>query len=378
MNWTAQREDLARLKSDDRLRHVVPAKGIDFSSNDYLGLAGSRALNRAAQEALERGVATGSGGSRLLRGNCPEHEALEEKAAQFFGSEAALFMPSGFAANTALLATLPQSADRIFYDKLAHASVHEGLKLARAASEAVAHNDPQAMDDGIARWRKAGGVGTPWIVAESLYSMDGDFAPLEALREVAGLHDAMLVIDEAHATGVFGNQGQGLVSQSANRDERSDSIITLHTCGKALGCEGALLCGPKLMRDHMINRARGFIFSTAPSPLMAAIVASALDIVADADDERAELNRRIVKAAEHFAELGAQCHGSPIIPLICGDNASALQLAEAVQEAGFDVRAIRPPTVPQGSSRLRIVLTLNATQDDLAGLAQVLHRTKKA
>lgn len=368
MSLRAQGLNLAALAARGRLRALAPIKGVDFASNDYLGLAASGRLTEAARDALDCGVAVGSGASRLLRGNHPEHEALEAEAAAFFGSEAALFFPTGYTANSALLSTLPQRGDCIFADELVHASMHEGLRLARAVHRLVPHNSPQALDEAIAAWRQCGGSGQAWIAVESLYSMDGDLAPLAQLQDIAYKHDALLVVDEAHATGVFGPGGRGLVADLPDRD----NVITLHTFGKALGCEGALLCGPKTMREFLVNRARGFIFSTAPSPLMAEIARAALRICSEADDLRALLHARIDLAAQLLAPLGAQCKGSPILPLVLGEDRRAMEVAGKLQEAGFDVRGIRPPTVPEGTSRLRIVITLNAGEDDIAALARAL------
>jgi len=366
----AQAAHLGALATRSRLRVLSPRRGVDFASNDYLGLAEAPLLRDAATDALARGVPVGSGGSRLLRGNHPEHEALEAEAAAFFGAESALFLPTGFTANSALLATLPQRADRIFADGLIHASCHEGLRLTRATHELVPHNDAGAFDARITAWRRAGGTGTPYIVVESLYSMDGDFAPLADLAEAAARHDAMLVVDEAHATGVFGPSGRGMV---AGLPARPADVITLHTLGKGLGCEGALLCGPSVMREFLINRARGFIFSTAPSPLNAAIARAALCVCEAAGDRRADLITRMTTAREQLTALGAQCHGSPIMPLILGSDARTMAVAAKLQEAGFDVRGIRPPTVPPGTSRLRIVITLNAGIEDISDLADALH-----
>ncbi|MBU1255013.1 MAG: 8-amino-7-oxononanoate synthase [Alphaproteobacteria bacterium] len=363
-----QAADLERLAADGRARRLQPRRGIDFSSNDYLALAGSPRLSRAVGEAIARGVPVGSGGSRLLRGNHPEHEALEAEAAAFFGSEAALFFSTGFAANSALLATLPQPGDLILHDELIHASAHEGLRLARCGALAVAHNDADAFDQTIAGWRRTGGTGRPWIAVESLYSMDGTKTPLADLAAIAERHDAILLIDEAHATGVFGPDGRGL---AAALDGRPD-VVTLKTCGKALGCEGALLCGPRIVTDFLVNRGRGFIFSTAPSPLMASAVREALRILADEPDRRTRLAALIARAEHLLAPLGVRSTASPILPLVIGDPARTMALAEALQESGFDVRGIRPPTVPEGGSRLRISITLNTDEPDIAALAEAL------
>jgi 8-amino-7-oxononanoate synthase len=361
------RADLAGLAALDRLRVLGPRAGRDFASNDYLALAGAPRLAEAAARALDAGVAIGSGGSRLLRGNHAEHEALEAEAARFFGSEAALFFSTGFAANACLFATVPQRGDLIAYDSLSHASVHEGLRLARADHRPFAHNDAQAADDAIAAWRRDGGVGMPWIAVESLYSMDGDRAPLADLAAVARRHDAMLVIDEAHATGVFGRDGRGLTADLPPGDR-----ITLHTCGKALGCEGALVACPAVVRDFLVNRGRGFIFSTAPSPLMAAAVRAALAIIADEPGRRDRLHALVAHAGRALASCGVAPTGSQILPLVLGEDGRAMAVATRLQAAGFDVRGIRPPTVPAGTARLRLSLTLNVTEVDVDALAGAL------
>jgi 8-amino-7-oxononanoate synthase len=360
--------DLQRLDAASRRRRLMRRTGTDFSSNDYLALAGDPALAAAVAEAVARGVPAGSGGSRLLRGNHPEHEALETEAARFFGSESALWFATGYTANSAIVSTLPQRGDLVVYDELIHASVHEGLRLTRAEAVAVPHNDVDAFADAIAAWRARGGAGRIWIAVESLYSMDGDRASLAELAALADANDAVLVIDEAHATGVFGAGGRGLAAALEGRE----NVITLHTCGKALGCEGALVCAPAVVNDFLVNRGRGFIFSTAPSPLMAAAVRAALRIIETADDRRAKLAALIAHAERVLGPHGALLSGSQIMPVILGDDARTMRAAEAVQAAGFDVRGIRPPTVPAGTSRLRITLTLNATEDDVSALAAVL------
>ncbi len=349
---------LAALAARDRLRGLARRGGVDFASNDYLALAESAELTAAAQAALARGVPVGAGGSRLLRGNHPEHEALEEEAARFFGAESALFFSAGFAANAALLSTLPQRDDLIIYDALAHASAHEGMRLSRAPRMEAPHNDAGAIEDAIRVWREKGGAGRAWIVVESLYSMDGDKAPLADLATIAERCGAFLVVDEAHATGVYGVGGRGLAAAL----EGCDNVITLHTCGKALGVSGGLLCLPRLLRDVLINRCRPFIFATAPSPLVAACVRAALTLVEAADDKRAALASRVDLATRALNRIDLLASGSQILPVIVGSNARALALAARMQAHGFDIRAIRPPTVPEGSARLRIALTLNVSE----------------
>jgi 8-amino-7-oxononanoate synthase len=359
------RQVLDGLNARGRLRGLAPRAGADFTSNDYLALAESAVLREAAEAALARGVPPGAGGSRLLRGNHPEHEALEEEAAAFFGSETALYFPTGFAANAALSATLPRREDLIVYDALIHASFRDGLDPARIAAVEAPHNDTTAMEDAILRWRAAGGKGRVWIAAETLYSMDGDRAPLADLVVLAARHDAMLLLDEAHATGVYGEQGRGLAAPY----EGAANIVSLHTCGKGLGAAGALVCLPRLLRDFMVNRARGFIYSTAPSPLMAAVVRTALKHAADADSKRAELAVLVHHAGALMKQrLGMAPSGSQILPLIVGSDRRALELACAMQRRGYDIRAIRPPTVPEGTARLRISITRHATPAMLEAL----------
>jgi 8-amino-7-oxononanoate synthase len=358
---------LSDLKEKGAYRQLRPAAGSDFSSNDYLALADSARMRSAMVFALERGIPSGSGGSRLLRGNHPEHEALEADAARYFNAQRALFFGSGYAANTALLSTLPQRDDLVVYDALVHASAHDGMKLGRAPVTAFAHNDVDAAAAAIEKWRRAGGTGTPWLVVESLYSMEGDRAPLADLHALATRVDAFLLIDEAHATGLYGPGGRGLASEF----EGSDHVIALHTGGKALGAGGALVTGPAVLCDFLINRARPFIFATAAPPLVAVALREALRILEDEPERRTQL----MALAEHARQrlqtaLGLKLPDSHILPVIIGESEPALRIAAAVQAAGFDVRAIRPPTVPAGTSRLRLSITLHvneATVDALVG-----------
>jgi 8-amino-7-oxononanoate synthase len=352
---------LETLAARGRLRALNPARGLDFTSNDFLALAGSAVLREAASQALARGVPLGAGGSRLLRGNHPEHEALEEEAASFFGSETALYFPTGFAANAAIAATLPREGDLIVHDALIHASFRDGLDPSRIQAVSAPHNDTEAMEAIIKGWRAAGGKGRVWLAVETLYSMDGDAAPLPEMIALAARHDAMLLLDEAHATGVHGDQGRGLGALY----EGAPNIISLHTCGKGLGAAGALVCLPGLYRDFMVNRGRAFIYSTAPSPLMAAVVRAALKICAGAEQERAQLAALVRHAGEGLRKLGITPSGSQIQPVIIGEDARTVKLADALQARGHDIRAIRPPTVPEGTARLRIALTLHVTLDDL-------------
>lgn len=347
---------LAGLERKGRRRTLIAQDGVDFSSNDYLAFAGSTRLAAAITAAVQRGVPVGAGGSRLLRGNHPEHEALEEEAAAFFGAERVLYFGSGYAANAALFSTLPQRGDLIVHDALVHASAHEGIQASRATAVAAAHNDVEAFARAIEQWRSGGGTGHPWIAVESLYSMDGDRAPLAKLAELADRHEGFLVIDEAHATGVFGPSGRGFAADLENRS----NVIVLHTCGKALGVSGALLGASATLCDYLVNRARGFIYSTAPSPLMAAAVREALRMLTDEPQRRADFDAlRTFANAELTRKLGMEGSGTQILPVMIGDNGRAVRIAARMRAEGFDTRAIRPPTVPEGTARLRVAITLN-------------------
>lgn len=361
--------DLRDLAGKGRLRSLRGRAGIDFTSNDYLGLAESDELKRAAAEAVARGVPVGSGGSRLLRGNHDEHEALESEAASYFGAETALYFGGGYVANFTIFSTLPQQDDLVVHDELIHASVHEGMRRGRAEAASIPHNDVDAFDAAIVRWRAAGGKGRPWISVESLYSMDGDSPDIAGLLTVADRHDGMLVVDEAHATGVLGPQGRGLAAAFEGRD----NVITLHTCGKALGTVGGFILAPRTIRDFLVNRARPFIFATAPSPLVAAITRAALHI-SRTNPERRERLARLVRFAGD--ELYRRCNiapsGSQILPVIIGADRAAVAVAASLQQRGFDIRAIRPPTVPEGTARLRIALTLNVDEATVASLFEAL------
>lgn len=363
---------LNQLRKKGQLRTLRLDTAADFTSNDYLGLAASAEMRDALLAAIERAVPAGAGGSRLLRGNHTELEALEDEAAVFFGCERVLYLGSGYAANLAILSTLPQRGDLIVHDCLVHASAHEGMKVGKAGVVAVPHNDPNAVEDAIRAWRATGGRGFPWIVVESLYSMDGDRSALPALLSIADRHNGFLIIDEAHATGVHGDGGRGFSAEFKGRD----SVIVLHTCGKALGSAGALVGANRVIYDFLVNRARPFIYSTAPSPLQAACVRHALRVLAGQPERRTRLNELIDYANAEFSDrFGMSGSGTQIIPVIVGDSRRTVRIAERMQASGFDIRAIRPPTVPAGTARLRITITLHV---DKAAIAQMMNALAEA
>jgi len=357
------------LERKDRLRELTQAQGIDFTSNDYLGFSEHPRLKTAIRAALDDGVPVGAGGSRLLRGNHPEHEALEEEAACFFSARSALFFGSGYLANFALLSTLPQKTDLIVYDELIHASAHDGMRAGRAQTVAAKHNDVSSFEQSIRDWRESSGKGRAWVAVESLYSMDGDQAPLAELTALANRYDAFLLIDEAHATGVYGLLGRGLATDL----EGQENVICLHTCGKALGVSGGIVTLGPLLRAYLINRARPFIYATAPSPLITVAVREVLRILQEEPEHQQNLQSLIAFANDEFTRrLGMPASGSQILPIIVGDNARAVGLAQKMRQSGFDLRAIRPPTVPEGTARLRASITLQVDREQVTAMFETL------
>ncbi len=347
-------KQLKQLEDKGRLRCLSSESGVDLTSNDYLGFRNHPKLRDAALSAIESGIDLGSGGSRLLRGNHPAHEDLEEFAASFFGYERSLYFATGFQANYALFTTLSTRHDVVLYDSLIHASVKDGIHAGHAKGVKVAHNDLNAYEDALKRFRDE--AQQIFIAVESLYSMDGDFAPLPELYELAQKYDATLIVDEAHATGVWGEGGKGC-AESLPRN-----LITLHTCGKALGVAGGLVCASGDIIDTLINTARPFIYSTAPPPLQAVLVKEALRLV---QSEEGKERRERLHIICNNVKLQMGGEGSQIVPIILGEDEHAVFVASALQKADFDIRAIRPPTVPEGSARLRLSLNADLEKETL-------------
>lgn len=346
---------LAQLEEQNRYRRLKLPGGIDFSSNDYLGFAHHPALRAAAVEALGDGMALGAGGSRLLRGHTQAHADLEEYAARHYGCERTLYFGSGFMANYALFTTLPSRHDVVVFDAYVHASVRDGIQAGTARSVKAAHNDLNAFEEALKRHRDS--AETLWIAVESLYSMDGDFAPLAELYALARRYEAILIIDEAHGTGVWGRSGKGVSEGLAQ-----ENLIVLHTAGKALGIAGGIVCASATIVETLINTARPFIYSTAPPPLQAYLTQKALELCASPEGDAA---REKLHALCRLAQAECGGSGSQIVPIILGEDARAVEAASALQEAGYDIRAIRPPTVPEGTARLRLSLNAGLSPDVL-------------
>jgi 8-amino-7-oxononanoate synthase len=360
---------LARLQERSQLRDFAQIEGVNFCSNDYLGLAQDHRLKEAVLEAVKAAPLAGGTGSRLLSGHDVIWNGLEEEFAEFAGMESALYFSSGYGANVGLLTAILGKHDVVFSDALNHASLIDGIRLSGARREIYPHLDLNALEALLRvhkteRCRKI-------IVTESVFSMDGDIADLRAMQNLAERHDASLVVDEAHATAVHGPGGAGLVAQAGIGDE---VLAVLHTCGKALASAGGFICGSRILRDYLINHARTLIFSTAMPAYMAAQIKAALRLAKDMNREREVLlkNARALASAMRTDGWDVSGTDSQIIPVIVGSNDDALGAAQFLQVQGFAIRAIRPPTVPAGSSRLRLSLTARIAVKELQRMRECL------
>ncbi len=360
---------LGDLESRSQRRTLVEIAGVNLCSNDYLGLAQHPALKDAVLAAVGGAVRMGGTGSRLLSGHAAVWDEVEEEFAQFAGSEAALYFGSGYAANIGLLTSLARKDDVIFSDALNHASIIDGIRLSGARKVIYPHRDMSALEAALKENQSE--RGRKLIVTESVFSMDGDIAPVDEIVALAEKYGGGVIVDEAHATAVHGMGGRGIAACALSSGK---IVAAMHTCGKALGSAGAFVCGAAVLRDHLINHARTFIFSTAMPPYMAAQIRAALRLATGMDHERAELISRSADFVTSLCREGWGTMGSAtqIVPAVIGENESTVAAAESLQQFGFAVRAIRPPTVPQGTARLRFSLTHKISATDLARLASAL------
>jgi 8-amino-7-oxononanoate synthase len=349
---------------------------VNFGSNDYLGLAADPRLADAARAAIDD-EGWGSGASPLVSGRSSIHAALEGELAEFEGTEAALVFPSGFAANAGIIPALVDQPDALFADAKNHASLNDGCRLARATRFAYRHADCDALERKL---RDAGRFRRRLIVTDSLFSMDGDLAPLVRLAELAERYDAMLLVDEAHATGVFGRLGRGAVEHFERECPGLDQRVHIRigTLSKALGSGGGFVCGQKSVIDWLANRARTYVFSTAQPAATSAAARAALRIVGQEPQRRVELLTRAAGLRERLRAQGWDTgrSASQIIPLVIGDPERTMHLAGAMRDAGFFVPGIRPPSVPKGESLLRISLCWHHTPEMLDELALELGRLR--
>ena len=355
-------ENAARIRRGER-------RLVNFSSNDYLDLAHHPELIKRSVEWTERWGA-GSGASRLVTGTLDAHQAVEEKLARLKGTEAALVFNSGYQANSAVLPALLDKGmiggePKVFTDRLIHASLHYGL----AAQHQIRfrHNDLDHLDSLLSK--HSGAKSRPFIITESVFSMDGDRADLAALCDLADRHDAFLYVDEAHATGVLGPKGMGLSGHVPGRID-----LVMGTFSKALGCFGAYIACSAPMRDYLVNRSAGFIYSTALPPGVMGAMDAALDLVPGMDGERTRLHAHAdtLRRALEGAGISAAGSSTQIVPAVIGSADEALAASRLLEEHGILAIAIRPPTVADGTSRLRFAMTSAHSHEDIAALTALI------
>jgi 8-amino-7-oxononanoate synthase len=384
LNWLD--DELANLESAGLRRRLLArnsAQGptidvgkktlVNFGANDYLGLAADPRLAEAGRRAIDE-EGWGAGASPLITGRSASHARLEDRLANFEATEAALLFPSGFAANAGTVAALADRDDAIFADQKNHASLIDGCRLSRAETFVYRHCDcnhlAELLRDHAAFRRRL-------IVTDTLFSMDGDFAPLEALADLAEKHNAMLLVDEAHATGVFGKRGRGLCEQ-LGVEERVD--VRIGTLSKALGCSGGFVAGSRALIDWLVNRARPYVFSTAQPAANAAVAVAALDIVGKEPERREQVLARARSLRERLSADGWNIgrSTSQIVPIYIGEPDRTMRLADALRQRGLFVPGIRPPSVPPGESLLRISLCHGHTDEMLDQLLTALRDLRPA
>ncbi len=371
-------EFLAGLRAEhaERRTSIYPGSGgklcldgreiLNFSCNDYLGLSKHPRVVSAAKLALDE-YGAGATASRLVTGTLPLHEEFEQRVAHFKGYPAALLFGSGFLTNAGIIPSVVGRDDTVLADKLVHASLIDAVTLSRATLLRFRHNDVRHLEELLA---KTSG-GRRLVVTESVFSMDGDLAPLPEIAAAAARYGAMLMVDEAHATGVFGPCGGGLVREHGLE---SSVNLSMGTLSKAAGSYGGFVACSVSMRELLVNRARSLIYTTALPPSVVASSIAALEILQASPEMGGELLKRAEAFRSRLKDAGLDTlqSASQIVPIVVGENAKALALAERLRAAGILAVAIRPPTVPQGSARLRLSITLEHSKSDLARAAGLI------
>ncbi|KIC95032.1 aminotransferase class I/II-fold pyridoxal phosphate-dependent enzyme [Flavihumibacter solisilvae] len=354
-------EKLAERRAAGAMRQLRPASGLtDYYSNDYLGIACSGIGNMPAGP-----YAHGSTGSRLLSGNSSAAEELEEIIAAFHKAEAALLFNSGYDANLGLLSSVPQRGDHVFYDRLSHASIRDGVRLSQAQHYSFEHNDPEALEKKLSRAMS----GQKFVVTESVFSMDGDKARLPEIAAICNRYGAHLIVDEAHGFGVIGNKGEGLVQDQSLQDA---CFARVYTYGKAAGAHGAVVAGSRLLKDYLVNFSRSFIYTTALPLTAVAAIRHAYDIIPTMSAERGRISTLVDLFRESPMRYQVLDSDTPIQGVLTGGNEEARSVSARLAEEGFDVRPILYPTVPKGSERLRIILHAFNTVADTQKLISCL------
>ena len=368
--WEDRLQTLAEAREAAGLaRRIREPRGLDVCSNDYLGLREEPSVAEAAAEAARR-FGAGTGAARLLRGTTPLHEGLEADLAAWKGSEACLLFNTGYQLNATVIPALVGAGDAVFSDALNHASLVDGCRMAKAAGAEVGifrHLDLGHLEDLLKAWRqRTPASGLALVVTDAVFSMDGDAANLPALVDFCERHGALLMADEAHATGLLGDTGAGLAELQGVKGRIP---LLMGTLGKALGSFGAFLCTSESLRTHLVNTARGFIYSTALPP---AAVGASLEAARLARTKRHRAVRALAFAGRLRHALDLPDQPSAIVPWVLGEADLALQAARQLQAAGFDARAVRPPTVPPGSARIRFTTGAHLHEVELESLIHAL------
>jgi 8-amino-7-oxononanoate synthase len=354
------RRRLRQLDGPPDREVTIDGRGVLLlSSNNYLGLATHPALRRAAHEAIDR-WGCGTGSSRLIAGHSALHAAVERQLARLKGTEAAVLCPSGYQANAAAIGALVGRGDHVFSDALNHASIIDGCRLSRADVHVFPHRDLDTLERMLAGTPRAG---RRLVVTDSVFSMDGDCAPLDALVTLAERYHSLVMVDEAHATGAVGPRGAGLAA-AAGLTERI--AVHMGTLGKALGGAGAYVAGSRALVDLIVNRGRAFVFTTGLAPAATAAAGAALEVCEREPERRERLQANARRLRSGLRALGLRAEGDThIIPVLLGDNRLAVAFGEALLARGVLVQPIRPPTVPPGTARLRVTPMATHTDDDL-------------
>ncbi len=368
--------ELDELEQKQRKRKLQPTLGVDFTSNDYLGLTNSLSLKQRIIATLaESDMPLGAGGSRLLRGNHRWHEEAEKDFAAYQNCESSLFFTSGYAANMAVFTALPTRHDVIIFDALVHASIREGIHASFAQKKSFAHNSLESLEAAVQNFPDAKNI---YVVVESLYSMDGDESPLKKIASYCNAQGFLLVVDEAHATGLFGQYGRGLIDENGVREQ---VFLSVHPCGKGLASAGAFICCADVVKQYFVNRARTMIFTTALPPVIALQLSEVIreiqlhpELIERVHQNTAYVRSTLNAGLKKWTMLPGR---SPIVPLIIGSDEDACAVALELQSKNIDVRPIRPPTVAEGTSRFRMTISAMHTQAQLEHLCESIFIAEK-
>ncbi|PTX21245.1 8-amino-7-oxononanoate synthase [Pontibacter mucosus] len=363
-------QKLAERAAQGNLRALKTTSGLtDFCSNDYLGLARSEKLRALIHKEEEKynHLPLGATGSRLLSGNHPLFEELESIIARYHHAEAALLFNSGYTANVGLLSALPQRGDTVLYDEASHASMKDGLRLSFAKSYSFRHNSVEDLRQKLQRTS-----GQVYVLVESVYSMDGDQSPLRELAQVCNAHKAALIVDEAHAVGLYGEKGEGLVPALGLEQEVFARVLTY---GKAMGLHGAAVVGPQVLREFLINYSRAFIYTTGLPTHALVALKCAYTLLPELNQEREkvkQLAHLLYRKLNNISSISCSPEGSVILSVFLQQPQRLKALAAALQQQGFDVRPVLPPTVPQGTERLRVIVHAFNSEEEIEGLVQAI------